>query len=486
MRTAHTADQVRAAEAPLLEALPEGALMARAAGGLAARCASLLGRVYGARVVLLVGAGNNGGDALHAGAALARRGARVDAVLLGASAHEAGLAALRRAGGRPCSAADAAGVLAGADLVVDGILGIGGRGGLRPEAAAVVAAVPQTAIVVAVDVPSGVDATTGEVPGEAVRADVTVTFGSLKAGLLVAPGADHAGIVDVVDIGLRPGPAALEALQAEDVAQRWPWPQEQGDKYARGVLGVHAGSSAYPGAGVLCLAGALGAGCGYVRVAATSGAAVAVRMAHPEAIVVHVEPEHPAHGVGRVQAWATGPGLGTGRAEQAGVRALLAEGLPTVLDADALVVLAADPGLLRGREGGPGAVLLTPHAGELARLLGVGREEVEQRRLEHARAAAERFEATVLLKGSTTLVAAPGEVPVRVNTTGTAWLGTAGSGDVLTGVAGSLLAAGRDARDAGSVAAWVHGLAARLASAGGPLTASRLAEALPRAVASLG
>jgi hydroxyethylthiazole kinase-like uncharacterized protein yjeF len=323
------------------------------------------------------------------------------------------------------------------------------------------------------------------VEGAAVHADVTVTFGSLKPGLLVAPGAEYAGLIDVVELGLEPGPPVVEALQAEDVADRWPWPGADGDKYARGVVGIHAGSGAYPGAGILCVSGALGAGCGYVRVAASEGVGPGVRAAHPEAIVTEVEPGRPLAGVGRVQAWAVGPGLGTDQAAQADVRAVLAEELPTVLDADALSVLASDDRCLEGRAGGPTSVLLTPHAGELARLLGLDRADVEARRLEHVRRAADRFHATVLLKGTTTLVAEPGAQPVRVNTTGTAWLGTAGSGDVLTGVCGALLAAGLGARDAGSVAAWVHGLAGRLASGGGPITASAVAAALPAALASL-
>ncbi len=349
MRTAHTADQVRAAEAPLLAALPEGALMARAAGALAVQCANVLGRVYGARVVLLVGAGNNGGDALFAGAVLARRGARVDAVLIAEEPHAAGLTALRQAGGRTCSAQDTD-VLDRADLIVDGILGIGGRGGLRPAAAALVEALPEGVPVVAVDVPSGVDASTGEVAGAAVHADLTVTFGALKPGLLVSPGADHAGLIEVVDIGLRDsGSPELEALQAVDVVDRWPWPGAAGDKYARGVLGVHAGSDAYPGAGVLCVSGALGAGCGYVRSAASRKVAELVRYAHPEVIVTEVPADDPAEGVGRVQAWAVGPGVGTDDVARAGVRALLDTELPLVLDADGLSVLVDNADLLKGR-----------------------------------------------------------------------------------------------------------------------------------------
>ncbi|MDT4920704.1 MAG: ADP-dependent NAD(P)H-hydrate dehydratase / NAD(P)H-hydrate epimerase, partial [Pseudonocardiales bacterium] len=200
MKGVYTVEQVRAAEEALLARMPAGALMARAAQGLAVECAALLGRVYGARVALLVGAGNNGGDALYAGADLARRGAAVRALLLDPDrAHAGGLAALQRAGGRVVPATSAQ--LAGADLVVDGIVGIGGTGGLRPAATELAAAAADL-LTVAVDVASGVDADTGAVDGAAVAADVTVTFGALKPGLLVGAGAAHTGELRLVDIGL--------------------------------------------------------------------------------------------------------------------------------------------------------------------------------------------------------------------------------------------------------------------------------------------
>jgi ADP-dependent NAD(P)H-hydrate dehydratase / NAD(P)H-hydrate epimerase len=193
VRGLYTAAEMRAAEEPVLAATPDGALMQRAAAGLATVCLRLLGTTYGRRVTLLVGTGNNGGDALFAGASLAGRGARVTAVLLGAGrAHAAGLAALRRAGGRVAGAGDTG--LDRADLVVDGMLGIGGRGGLRPDAAALArAAAEGPGITVAVDVPSGVDADTGAVEGEAFLAMHTVTFGAVKLGLVVGEGRGHAG-----------------------------------------------------------------------------------------------------------------------------------------------------------------------------------------------------------------------------------------------------------------------------------------------------
>ncbi|KOG14459.1 MULTISPECIES: bifunctional ADP-dependent NAD(P)H-hydrate dehydratase/NAD(P)H-hydrate epimerase [Streptomyces] len=469
MRTAHRVETVRAAEAALMARLPEGALMQRAAAGLAAACCSLLGkgRVYGARVVLLVGSGDNGGDALYAGARLARRGAGVTAVPLGTRTHPGGLAALRAAGGRITD--DPFEALAAADLVLDGITGIGGRGGLRPDAVPVArAARGSGAVVVAVDLPSGVDADTGEVAGEALRADATITFGTYKPGLLVDPAREYAGALRLVDIGLDavlPGVPDLEALQHQDVAWLLPVPGAESDKYRRGVLGVVAGSARYPGAAVLAVAGALRGGAGAVRYVGPAGDAVIA--AHPETLV-HAGPPSKA---GRVQAWVVGPGLGEGPGPVAEV---LAADVPVLVDADGLRGL--DPAAVRARTA---PTLLTPHAGEAAALLGVAREDVEAGRLAAVRELAARFGATVLLKGSTTLVCGPGGGPVRVNPTGTSWLATAGSGDVLSGLAGSLLAAGLSALDAGSCGAYLHGLAARRASAAGaPVTATDVAGSL--------
>ncbi|MFI2208980.1 NAD(P)H-hydrate dehydratase [Streptomyces sp. NPDC020141] len=472
MRIAYRVETVRAAEAELMARLPEDALMRRAAAGLAAVCADLLGRVYGARVVLLVGAGANGGDALYAGAALARRGAGVGAVLLAPDrAHPAGLAALLRAGGR--IAEDPFAVLAPADLVLDGITGIGGRGGLRPDAIPVArAARGSDAVVVAVDLPSGVDADTGEVRGEALRADATVTFGTHKAALLIDPAREYAGTVRLVDIGLEPvlpSVPELESPQHHDVARLLPEPAGESDKYRRGVVGVVAGSERYPGAAVLAVAGALRGGAGAVRYVGHAADAVVARF--PETLV-HAGPPAKA---GRVQAWVVGPGLGE---DDDAVREVLASDVPVLVDADGLRPL--DPAAVRARSA---PTLLTPHAGEAAALLGVAREEVEAARLASVRELAARYGATALLKGSTTLIAGPdARTPVRVNPMGTPWLATAGSGDVLSGLAGSLLAAGLPPLDAATAAAYLHGLAARHASARGvPITSYEVADSLAAA-----
>ncbi|MFF3915351.1 NAD(P)H-hydrate dehydratase [Streptomyces sp. NPDC001852] len=470
MRSAYSVETVRAAERALMARLPEGALMQRAAAGLAAACAELLGRVYGSRVVLLVGSGDNGGDALYAGARLARRGAGVTAVLLAPErAHAGGLAALRRAGGAVAAAESAEGLIERADLVVDGIVGIGGKGGLRPEAEALAGVAGRSpAAVVAVDLPSGVEADTGEVRGAAVRADLTVTFGTYKPGLLIDPAREYAGVVRLVGIGLElPPEPELQALQHADVARLLPVPAGESDKYRRGVVGIAAGSARYPGAAVLAVSGALRGGAGAVRYVGPAQEAVIARF--PETLVSDRGPAK----AGRVQAWVVGPGAGD---DAATVAEVLAANVPVLLDADGLRLAERDA--VRGRTA---PTLMTPHAGEAAALLGVRREEVEGARLAAVRELAAAYRATVLLKGSTTLVADAGGGAVRVNATGTSWLATAGSGDVLSGLGGSLLAAGLPALDAGSAAAYLHGLAGRFAANGAPVGAHDVAERIPEA-----
>jgi ADP-dependent NAD(P)H-hydrate dehydratase / NAD(P)H-hydrate epimerase len=489
MRYAHEVAKVRAGEQALMARLPEGALMSRAAAGLAATCARLLGRVYGAKVVVLAGSGDNGGDALYAAERLARRGASTHAVLAGSRVHPAGAAALRRAGGHLVAASDEAvpKLAGGADLVIDGMLGIGGRGGLRdPQSGLAELAARAPAMVVAADLPSGIDADTGVVAGAAVQADVTVTFGTYKPGLLIDPGASHAGVTELVDIGLAGelGAPDVVALQSADVAAMLPRPSAESDKYRRGVLGVLAGSDRFTGAAVLAVGGAIRGGAGMVRYLASSPhVADLVRARWPEAVITIAGRGGDTDGaaglisdVGRVQAWVAGPGMGTDAAARRLLTAVLGTDLPVLVDADGLTLLA--DGLLPLRRTAP--TLLTPHAGELARLLGTDRQEVEARRMEHVRRAAAELGATVLLKGSTTVIADP-TGPVRVNTMTTSWLATAGSGDVLSGLAGALTAQGLAVPEAAAAAAYLHGLAARLASGGSPIGADDLIGALPEA-----
>jgi ADP-dependent NAD(P)H-hydrate dehydratase / NAD(P)H-hydrate epimerase len=467
-----TAAEIRAAEAPVLAATRDGALMQRAATGLATVCLRLLDTVYGRRVALLVGTGNNGGDALFAGAHLAGRGALVTAVLLDPErAHPAGLAALRLAGGWAAETDEAAAAIGRADLVLDGMLGIGGRGGLRSEAAELARLAGEAAaLTVAVDVPSGVDADTGAVEGAAFPAMHTVTFGAVKLGLVVGEGRGYAGELHLIDIGLGPDLPAATAfrLTDADVAARLAPPSASDDKYSQGVVGIVAGSATYPGAAVLCTGAALRTRPGLVRYAGT--AADGVRAAWPEAIVTDGRPGD----AGRVQSWVVGPGMGTDDDARSVLAEVLATDLPVVVDADALTMLAAEPALVRDRTA---PTLLTPHDREFARF----GDEVGADRVGAARRLAAELGCAVLLKGEATVVADAGGTAF-VNATGTAWLATAGTGDVLSGIAGALLATGLDPATAGAVAAHLHGRTGQLAAEAGPLIAGDLVRRLPEAI----
>jgi hydroxyethylthiazole kinase-like uncharacterized protein yjeF len=456
MQDVYSVDQVRAAESALMARLPDGALMQRAANALAVHCAGRLDRVYGARVVLLVGPGNNGGDALFAGARLARRGARVTALLLDPQrTHAGGLLTLDRAGGR-VSDADP-GLLAGAGLVVDGMYGIGGRAGLR-GAAGELADAASDRPTVAVDIASGVDAGTGAVGAGAVRADVTVTFGAVKAGTVVGPGADLCGELRLVDIGLELPASSTHLLEASDVRAVLPRPEASDDKYTRGVVGVAAGSEQYAGAGVLATGAALHGGAGMVRYVGL--APDPVRARYPE-VVVH--PDSRPHDV-RVQAWVVGPGLGTDNTAMDLLADVLRTDVPVIADADAITLIARTPGLIRGRSA---PTVLTPHDREFVRVAG----DLGTDRIAAARRAAADLGVTMLLKGNATVVAAP-DGQAYVNATGTPWLATAGSGDVLSGLIGSLLAAGLPASLAAAAGAYVHGVAGQRAATGGPASAT--------------
>ncbi|MBI1376941.1 MAG: NAD(P)H-hydrate epimerase [Frankiales bacterium] len=492
-------ETVRRVEAEAMARLPEGTLMARAATAVAVSAGQmlrdLLGRVTGARVVLLVGAGDNGGDALHAGARLATRGARVDALLVADRHHEAGADALRRAGGRlhvvDGDLVAAAELVAAADLVVDGVLGIGGRGALREPAATLAAVARETdASVLAVDLPSGVDADTGVVEDadRAVRADRTVVMGALKPGLLVGEGARLSGDLEVVDIGLDLGgldPARTLVLVDDELAASvLARPGAGDDKYTRGVVGLSTGSERYPGAAILSTAGARHGTAGYVRYSGPAHAEV-VR-AWPDVVA------KPGRvGVaGRAQCWVVGCGRGTDEDARLAILDAAAPPTPLVLDADALTLLAEDAEVRAAVISRPGVTVLTPHDGELARLAG-GR--VGPDRLAAAREVADAYRAVVLLKGSATVVVAP-DGPSYVAVAAPPELATAGTGDVLAGVLGSLLAGvqargqvdpASAARVAGA-AAHVHGLAGALAARGGrPVASPDVAAALPEAVARL-
>ncbi|KIC67054.1 bifunctional ADP-dependent NAD(P)H-hydrate dehydratase/NAD(P)H-hydrate epimerase [Kocuria rhizophila] len=536
---------VRAAEQPLLDEGWGDELMRRAALGLARECEQQLrgrtrrGTLAGSRIVVLVGTGNNGGDGLWAGTFLRRRGVSVVAVLTGSRAHEAGLAAFTRAGGvvmrlvgddpqgraestggteaaDPLHVTEAAALLHSVDLVLDAVLGTGASGGLRGPVADLVRAFEEQRDadargersgprVVACDIVSGVSADTGEAPEPVLGADATVTFGGAKTGHVVSPGEQAAGSLTVVPIGIEDqlGSGAVHRLEARDVLAAWPRPGATDTKYTRGVLGVVAGAPSYPGAAIMCTQAAVNAGAGMVRFLGDSTARAMVLARSPEVVCSDDQPWD-VH----VQAWLAGPGVVGDEAQAARVEAVIEAAEPAVLDAGALDAAArsvADARL------GPHKIL-TPHAGELSQIFewlhgfglcesGVERTAIEANPLRWAREAARLTGATVLLKGATTVIASP------VGATGSLedheclclsvggaspWLATAGSGDTLAGILGTVLAHVAEHPDAlaglgpwacgdgrwataAALGAGLHALASR-AHGEGPVPPSVLAE----------
>lgn len=490
MIEAYAPETVYAAERVLMERLAEGELMARAVTGLAKVAAIRLAERGGRRVVALVGPGNNGADALYAVAHLAEDGILCSAVLLDGKAHAGALSAAEAAGvvlarevaGEvPAPLSDAAGGLIGeADLVLDGILGIGGRAGLPMWARTWVAAIPETAYVIAVDLPSGQDPQGEQGDPDGVFADETVTFSVPKPVHLLPAGEPACGLLTVVDIGLDFGeePVAVRRLDRQDVAAMWPVPEATSDKYSRGVVGIIAGGESYTGAAILAVTAAVEAGAGMVRYVGTPTPQALVRAAVPEAV----------HGPGHLQAWVIGPGLDSAArhkgaaAQRDCAREALASTVPVVIDAGGL-------DFVTGLREAP--TLLTPHAGECARLLSrltgreISRREVTDAPLRHARDLADHTGAFVLLKGSWTIVAGPGGGTAYSQNDAPPWLATAGAGDVLAGLLGTLLAAGLHPGPAGALGALVHGLAADRANPGGPIRALAIARALPATIAGL-
>jgi NAD(P)H-hydrate epimerase len=358
----------------------------------------------------------------------------------------------------------------GADVVVDALFGTGFRGEPRTEAAALIERMNEAGVpVVAVDVPSGVDASTGEIAAAAVRADVTVTFHGPKVGLHVAPGRFHAGEVVVADIGLRRAETE-HRLVTREILERVPLRGPADTKYTAGAVLVVGGAPGLTGAACLAAEAAFRADAGYVAVAVpTEDARLVVETLVVEAVkTLWSQLDDYA---GRARAVAVGPGLGrSAEARELRDRLLRELEQPTVLDADALFAL--EPGEWRP------SVVLTPHAGELGRLLGEDSAWVDAHRLEAARRAAERFGCVCLLKGADTIVAAPGR-GMLVHSSSAHGLATAGTGDVLTGILAAFLAKGLDPRLAAAAAATAHSEAAAAAPYAAGLMAADVVAALP-------
>ena len=471
--------------------VPQPVLMENA--GRAA--ATLLQRLYpGGPVVALVGAGNNGGDALVALRTLAAWGREVRAVLV---ADRAGPEAVLHAWEVPTvrdGDLDEVGwreALGRATVVVDGVLGTGVQGAPRERQARALRHLGASGRpVLAIDIPSGVDAATGAVPGEAARADVTVSFGAPKLGCLLHPGRAHAGRVIAAEIGFPPMPpgTASAAVTTPAWAQaRLPVRALDTHKNAVGRLLVVAGQPGMAGAAILCARAGLRSGAGLVQVCSAPENREVIQGAVPEAIFVDADDAVALDGaLQAASAVAVGPGLGTGERGEALLARVLRVGVaPVVVDADGLNLLAASRGGSAREVAARRPLLLTPHPGEMGRLRGLSAEEIHADRVGVVRRAAEELGCAVILKGAPSLVAAPGE-PTQVDTQGSSDLATAGLGDVLTGVCGALLAQGLAPRDAGAVALHLSGRAAVLAGRGASLTPSDVVRWLPDALAERG
>jgi hydroxyethylthiazole kinase-like uncharacterized protein yjeF len=472
MIQAYSVAQIRAVEAAALARDGDGTLMRRASYAICMVVAEHTpSPLPGKQAVLLVGSGNNGGDALYAGAFLRARGMRVTAILTAPDkAHQGGLKALHRTRGRLRRSADPAvdTVIDNADVILDGLIGLSAKPPLREKAADLVGkANASNALRVAVDLPSGIEPDTGRVSGVAFLAHLTVTFGGIKTGLLIAD--EQTGTIVSVPIGMEmtDQPAELIAMTDGSLQRLLPGPGPAADKFTGGLVGIVAGSPGYPGAAVLSVGGAVRTRPGLVRYAGAQAAAV---LAHwPEVVAV----ASPAD-AGNVQAWVVGPGLGTDGPSIALLRWVLNQDVPVLVDADGLTMLAALPSLLsvRRRTGNP--TLLTPHDREFARVF----PDIDlDDRLAAVRRAAKDSGATVLLKGHRTLIAEPGG-QAAVNLSGSSWLATAGSGDVLSGVIGSLLATGLPPLIAAAAGAHLHGRAGERAERTGLFGAQVLWEHL--------
>ncbi|GAB3943402.1 bifunctional ADP-dependent NAD(P)H-hydrate dehydratase/NAD(P)H-hydrate epimerase [Corynebacterium tapiri] len=498
---AYSSAQIRAAEAPLLAAQTEAdELMRSAALGISLVARDML--PHTGSVLILAGPGGNGGDGLYAGAELARQGYRVDALLYADRAQERAVAAFTDAGGQVVDKP-----AKNYTLIIDAIFGLGGRTDIEALD------LPSAAAVLAVDVPSGVAADTGRAGENALVADVTATIG----GLRYAHGL-YAGCGDVVVIDAHSGGHSLSAQLAEDTSEprvsiaharrRTEYsfgdhayvvgtqpplvsePTPQADKYSGGVVGIAAGSTTYPGAAVLCATGAVRATSSMVRYAGPQAREV-VR-ALPEVVATES-----IDAAGRVQAWVYGPGSGT--TEPADLRALLRTDLPVVIDADGLTLLSEHTSLRELVRSRRAATILTPHAGEFARLASAcGLPSAKDNPLDAVSQLARELDCAVLLKGRASVIATPRSTVVV--DAGSSWAATPGSGDVLSGILGAFIALRVAHAELANVpASWtydaipesvcVHAVAAYLSACTpwgeAPTSASRIAESVPAAIAYL-
>ena len=484
--------------------VPGVVLMENAGRGAAEVIARRVGRA-GFTACVVAGPGNNGGDGLVVARHLFAQGTRVHVLLTAPESRfggdaKANLDAMRGVGIAPVVLSEDMGplrvALAASDVIVDAIFGTGLDRPVAGVAAAAIGAMNEArALRVALDLPSGLDADRGVTLGVCFHADATVTFGHYKLGLLTPHGARMAGMIDVASLGVPSAlgaaePASAQLLEARDVATTLGRRGVDQYKNSAGHVAILAGSPGHIGAALMSAHGALRAGAGLVTIATWEASFAAVASRVVEVMAAPIDPEHLAESVDRVlegkRAVVIGPGFGLDTAARAVVEHVLRtyEG-PTVFDADALSMFEESPQVFASSKGAP---VLTPHPGELGRLLGTGPRDIEADRYGAIRQAVDRARCVVVLKGAHTLVSAPDE-PIVVNASGNPAMATGGSGDVLSGIIGALLCTA-DPFDAACAGVHLHGAAAdawrdEREGADRGLFATEIADALPRTMARL-
>ena len=491
--------------------LPGLVLMENAGSAVARETEKHLGELAKCKICILAGKGNNGGDGFVAARHLVNGGAKVKVCLLGEKKSlqgdpltysnvltAMGVEILEIRGERDWDKVRIA--VTFADCIIDALTGTGYKGEVSANLALAIDVINRSGKkVIAVDIPSGVDADNGQVRGAAVRASLTVTFGVPKPGLVLYPGREHAGKVVVDAIGL-PAPLLATAplrqrlLTAAHVKRILPIRRGDAHKGTNGHAGIVAGSQSYPGAAVLCASGALRSGAGLVTLA-VGGSLRSLIQAKVTEIMVRPLPDSggclgakaPAAVSELAPLWdvlAIGPGLGRHDDTAAAVRTMIRDAdKPLVIDADAINALAGHGDILQETEA---LAILTPHPGELSRLTGLTAAFINQDRIGTARQTARQLNCILILKGAPTVIAFP-DGEVFLNTTGNAGLATGGTGDVLTGVIAGLIAQGLASHDAALVGVYLHGLAGDLAARIGMvgITAGDVIQALPAAIAGL-
>lgn len=509
-----TAEEMRLADRLAMEdfGIPGMVLMENAGQAVVQEAEKMLGSFEGKKAAIFCGGGNNGGDGLVVARHLHNRGCEVrlyflndpevfrgDALANYQILNNMGVSSFQLTEGSRLNVARMA--LWSSDIAIDAIFGTGLRDDVRDVTLSVINMINESDTpVISCDIPSGLNSTTGQPLGGAVKADVTVTFGYAKIGMMLPAARAYVGRLVVADISL---PRQIEdslksrrELINADFVKRW-LPERNPDAYKGdfGHIAVVAGSPAMPGAAILAARGALKAGAGRVTAALPSACRTAFTAQLPESMLLNtMDNENGGFSINEIDkivsfpadAWMIGPGMGRDQLTLDFIRNIIPKlGAPAVLDADALFAICGHLRLLKKAQA---PLVITPHAGEMAKLLGVNVEDVLSNRVTVAEGFARQTNVVVVLKGAGTVVATP-EGRVFINSSGNPGMATGGSGDVLAGMIATLLAQGMVPAVAAACAVWLHGTAGDLAveqNSMAGLVAGDIVEAVPAALRLIG